>query len=115
MPPLHRIEVSGRGGKAGEVIYTYSDAEMRETVTRLKTRDATSRTPCNGSRVLARWTPNSSETTMDPGARLLRRVTASDVEAATEVFDLLMGSEVAPRKDFIIAGAADLDRERIDV
>ena len=55
------------------------------------------------------------ETTMDPKARLLRRVTATDVEAATAVFDLLMGSEVAPRKDFIVAGAADLDRDRIDV
>jgi DNA gyrase subunit B len=30
------------------------------------------------------------------------------------VFELLMGSEVAPRKDFIVAGAANLDRDRID-
>ena len=36
-------------------------------------------------------------------------------EAAEKAFDLLMGSNVAPRKEFIIAGAAELDRERIDV
>jgi DNA gyrase subunit B len=35
-------------------------------------------------------------------------------QRAEEVFDLLMGSDVAPRKEFIIAGAATLDRERID-
>jgi DNA gyrase subunit B len=30
------------------------------------------------------------------------------------MFDLLMGSEVAPRRDFIIGGAAELDPSRID-
>jgi DNA gyrase subunit B len=30
------------------------------------------------------------------------------------VFELLMGNEVAPRRDFIVAGASDLDRSRID-
>ena len=37
-----------------------------------------------------------------------------NAKQAEETFDLLMGSDVAPRKDFIIAGAASLDRERID-
>lgn len=55
-----------------------------------------------------------AETTMDPRHRTLRRVTIESAQRAEEVFDLLMGSDVAPRKDFIIAGAATLDRERID-
>ena len=55
-----------------------------------------------------------AETTMDPRHRTLRRVTAADAEAAERVFELLMGSEVAPHKDFIVAGAANLDRDRID-
>jgi DNA gyrase subunit B len=38
----------------------------------------------------------------------------ADAAAAQRVFELLMGNEVAPRKDFIIEGAARLDRERID-
>jgi DNA gyrase subunit B len=51
---------------------------------------------------------------MDPAHRTLRRITMADTEAAERVFDLLMGSEVAPRRDFIVEGAAALDRDRID-
>ena len=47
-----------------------------------------------------------------PTARLLG--VASDWRAE-EVFELLMGSVVAPRRDFIVAGAAELDRARLDV
>ena len=116
VPPLHRIEVSGRGGKAGEVIYTYSDDEMRQTVARLRDEGRNVKDPVQRFKGLGEMDSKQlRETTMDPKARLLRRVTATDVEAATAVFDLLMGSEVAPRKDFIVAGAADLDRDRIDV
>ncbi|HEX8584830.1 MAG TPA: DNA gyrase subunit B, partial [Allosphingosinicella sp.] len=42
-----------------------------------------------------------AETTMDPRHRTLRRVTADHAAAAEEVFELLMGAEVAPRRDFI--------------
>jgi DNA gyrase subunit B len=41
-------------------------------------------------------------------------VTLGDAEKAEQVFDLLMGSDVGPRKDFLVAGAGGLDRERID-
>ena len=41
------------------------------------------------------------ETTMNPENRLLKRVTIDDAEKASEVFDILMGSEVPPRKKFI--------------
>jgi DNA gyrase subunit B len=41
-------------------------------------------------------------------------VRIEDAEAASAVFELLMGSEVAPRKQFIIEGAEELDLERID-
>ncbi|MGL5852457.1 MAG: hypothetical protein ACRCZD_16895, partial [Phycicoccus sp.] len=52
--------------------------------------------------------------TMDPRHRTLRKVTLSDLESATTVFELLMGGDVGPRKDFIVGSAHDLDRERID-
>jgi DNA gyrase subunit B len=41
------------------------------------------------------------ETTMDPAQRLMKQVTIDDAEKADVVFDILMGSEVAPRKNFI--------------
>jgi len=41
------------------------------------------------------------ETTMNPASRLLKQVTIEDAEIADNVFDVLMGSEVAPRKRFI--------------
>ena len=55
-----------------------------------------------------------AETTMDPRHRTLRKVMAADLERAAGVFELLMGGDVVPRKDFIIDSAGALDRERID-
>ena len=52
------------------------------------------------------------DTTMDPDHRTLRRVTVSDAAAADAMFELLMGNDVAPRKEFI--SSAEIDRDRID-
>ncbi|PIR74279.1 MAG: DNA topoisomerase (ATP-hydrolyzing) subunit B [Candidatus Magasanikbacteria bacterium CG10_big_fil_rev_8_21_14_0_10_47_10] len=41
------------------------------------------------------------ETTMDPQSRMMKIVTIEDAERASEIFEILMGSEVAPRKKFI--------------
>jgi len=51
------------------------------------------------------------ETTMDPNNRVLKRVDISDAEEANKIFDILMGSEVPPRKSFIQSNAklADID------
>ena len=45
------------------------------------------------------------ETTMDPSTRVMKQVTALDAEKANEILDILMGSEVAPRKKFIQTNA----------
>jgi DNA gyrase subunit B len=55
-----------------------------------------------------------AETTMDPRHRTVRRIRIDDAAAAASMFELLMGSEVAPRRDFIVGGAAELDISRID-
>ena len=41
------------------------------------------------------------ETTMDPEKRVMKKVTIEDAQEADKTFDVLMGSEVAPRKKFI--------------
>jgi DNA gyrase subunit B len=55
-----------------------------------------------------------AETTMDPRHRTLRRITVDSAESAREVFELLMGSDVAPRKEFLVQGAYDVDVEALD-
>jgi DNA gyrase subunit B len=52
---------------------------------------------------------------MDKSLRTLRRVNLKDALAAEEIFKLLMGDEVPPRKSFIIENANTFDRQKIDV
>ena len=117
MPPLHRIEVSAGRGRAGrEYIYTYTEAEMRRTMTGLQKKGRTIKQPLQRYKGLGEMDADQlAETTMDPRHRTLRRIALADAARADGVFDLLMGSAVAPRKDFIVSSAHGLDRQRIDV
>jgi DNA gyrase subunit B len=111
IPPLHRIEVVG--GKRGEVHYTYSDDEMKKVITDLKKNGKRWKEPVQRYKGLGEMDADQlRETTMDPNHRTLRRVTISDAAKAEKIFELLMGNEVAPRKDFI--ASAEIARERID-
>ena len=115
VPPLHRIQTAASGRAKGETIYTYSEQEMRRTVAGLQKKGRTIKQPMQRYKGLGEMDAHQlAETTMDPRHRTLRRVTMADAEAAEHVFGLLMGSDVAPRRDFIVSSAGDLDRERID-
>ena len=115
VPPLHRIEVLAHGKTPAEVRYTYSDAEMRQVLKDVKAAGRKTKDPVQRYKGLGEMDSKQlRETTMDPRSRTLRRITMSDAAAAEEMFDLLMGSDVAPRKEFIVQGAATLDRSRID-
>jgi DNA gyrase subunit B len=115
VPPLHRVEIVNAGSKKNEVVYTYSEAELRTLLDRLEKRGRRYKEPIQRYKGLGEMDADQlAETTMEPRHRSLRRVTVPDAERAERVFELLMGSEVAPRKDFIVDGARDLDRERID-
>jgi DNA gyrase subunit B len=114
VPPLHRVEVNGAGRREREVIYTYSDAELRRVTADLTKRGRTYKDPQRYKGLGEMDEDQLAETTMERAHRTLRRVTVSDGAVAERVFELLMGNDVAPRKDFIIAGAENLDRDRID-
>jgi DNA gyrase subunit B len=113
IPPLHRIETMGTGGKKGEYIYTYSDDEMRKVTSDLKKAGKKWKEPIQRYKGLGEMDADQlRETTMDPDARTLRRITIKDATAAESMFELLMGNDVAPRKEFI--STAEIDRDRID-
>lgn len=117
VPPLHRVEVSAQGRRKKEVIYTYSDDELVRTLRRLEKQGRGFKEPQRYKGLGEMDAHQLAETTMEPEHRTLRRITLGDEAELTEaenVFELLMGSAVEPRRDFIIAGAADVDRERID-
>lgn len=118
VPPLHRIEIPGRGRAKGEILYTYSEAQLHETLKKLSRQRRRYKEPIQRYKGLGEMDADQlAETTMDPKSRRLRRVTLADEEALREaesVFELLMGTVVAPRKQFLIDGAHSIDRDRID-
>ncbi len=115
VPPLHRLEVINAGGKKNDLVYTYSEGEMRTMMASLEKKGRKVKQPLQRYKGLGEMDADQlAETTMDPRHRTLRRVTLKDAEIAERVFDLLMGNDVAPRKDFIIDSAAQMDQQRID-
>jgi DNA gyrase subunit B len=116
VPPLHRIELSNVRKGQDKYRYTYSDAELNRTLLELERRGQRWKEPIQRYKGLGEMDASQlTETTMDPRYRTLRRIRIEDASAATDVFSLLMGSEVAPRRDFIVGGAAELDPSRIDI
>ncbi|KSU52434.1 DNA gyrase/topoisomerase IV subunit B [Microbacterium enclense] len=116
VPPLHRVIVMNPGSKPNETIYTYSEQELHALLARLKKANKRWQEPIQRYKGLGEMDADQlATTTMDRAGRTLRRVQVKDMEGAAQVFDLLMGSEVAPRREFIVDSSDRLARESIDV
>jgi DNA gyrase subunit B len=115
VPPLHRIELTNPRKGQQKYRYTYSDSELNRTLLELERHNQRWKEPVQRYKGLGEMDASQlAETTMDPRHRTLRRIRIEDTATATEIFNLLMGTEVAPRRDFIVSGAAELDPSRID-
>ncbi len=115
VPPLHRIELSNPKKGMERYLYTYSDDELQRRLAELTKKGLRWKDPIQRYKGLGEMDADQlAETTMDPRRRTLRRITIDDGPAAEAVFELLMGNDVAPRKEFIVQGAYELDVEAID-
>jgi DNA gyrase subunit B len=115
VPPLHRVLVMNPGSKPNETIYTYSEQELHGLLGKLGRSGKRWQEPVQRYKGLGEMDAEQlATTTMDRGGRTLRRVRLEDAEVATSVFELLMGNEVAPRREFIVSSSDRLSREAID-
>ncbi|CRH65202.1 DNA gyrase subunit B [Chlamydia trachomatis] len=113
VPPLHRIALAGK--HKGEYIYTYSDDELAGKLDDLQAKGIDFNSDIQRYKGLGEMDADQlADTTMDPRTRMLRRIRMEDAQQASEVFDLLMGDDVPPRKQFIVDNADDFDRSKID-
>ena len=114
VPPLHRFELINPKRGMDKYLYTYTDAEYQRTAAQLTKKGVRFKEPQRYKGLGEMDASQLKETTMDPRHRTLRRITVDDAAEAEGTFEVLMGNEVAPRKQFIVEGAYRLDAEQID-
>ena len=109
-PPLFAVK------HKGEQVYAYSDEQREQLHAELGLSPDKRWQRFKG---LGEMNVNElKDTTLDPSTRVLKRLTMADAEHALEaakLFEVLMGSDVATRREYIVENSTLIDREELDV
>lgn len=113
VPPLFAVEIVGQRNSKR---FAYSDEERDTMVAAIEKKGKSVKRPIQRYKGLGEMQAEElRDTTLDSSQRLLRRISVKDAEAAAKMFEMLMGDDVGPRRDFILENGGLIDPEALDL